>query len=205
MIDSQQKEGSVRRSISLYDLLETIEQETLPALEADRQFEKNQSTEKIQQKVPYISFQIAGVKMMIPLASVAEVGYLPDVTALPHLPVWIRGIVQLQGEILPVIDLLTMFQVSQGHAFISSKSFLLLNWPDFKLCLEVEKISGTLNVDMHQETLMPLVQKEKDFFGGLAVYVQGRLRIGDGIVYLLNLAGVKDSPVLNDWKDAHHI
>ncbi len=205
MNDTQQTGGAGVNTLSLHALLETIEQETLPALEADRQFAQKQSLETIQQKVPYVSFQLAGVKMMLPLASVAEVGHLPDVTALPHLPAWINGIVQLQGEIIPVINLLTLFQMDPGPRFISSKSFLLIDWPDYKICLVVEKISGTLNLDLQQEKLAPLVQQDNQIFGGLSAYVQGVMQIGDDRVYLLNLTGMKDSPLLNNWKEEYQV
>ncbi len=200
MSDHQPKESAATEVLSLYSLLEKIEQEILPAFIADRQFQKRQRGENQEHRIPYVSFQLAGVKMMVPLELIAEVGHLPVVTSLPHLPAWITGIVQLQGEILPVINLLKFFQLDQGRLMLAAKSFLLFSWHDLKMCLEVEKISGVVNIDLQQEVVMPLIQKEKDVFGEMAAYLQGGVSIGGERAYLLNLVEMKNNSSLTSWK-----
>ncbi len=196
----QQKEASAAGALSLYSLLETIEQGTMPALTADRQFLERQSSESVENKVPYISFQLAGVQMMIPQEFVAEVGHLPVVTTLPHLPAWIRGVVQLQGEIFPVINLPELFQIHRGLLLSVARSFLLFNMDDFKVCMEVEKISGISNFQVQQEDLTPLTQEEKEFFGDFAVFFKGSVETGQTSIYLLNFTGIKNIPFLNRWE-----
>ncbi len=53
----------------------------------------------------YVVFELDDDRFAIPLASVVETESVPHVTPLPGLPESIRGVFNLRGEILPLIDL----------------------------------------------------------------------------------------------------
>jgi purine-binding chemotaxis protein CheW len=52
----------------------------------------------------YVVFQLAGRQFALPLTSVVETERLPRITPLPGLPECIRGVFNLRGEILPLVD-----------------------------------------------------------------------------------------------------
>ena len=52
----------------------------------------------------YLGLQIAGAPYAIPLAQCRNVLRLPRLARVPHAPRWLRGVLSLRGEILPVID-----------------------------------------------------------------------------------------------------
>jgi purine-binding chemotaxis protein CheW len=48
---------------------------------------------------------IAGGRYAVPMAAVAEVGRVPRITRVPGVPVWVAGVANWRGRILPVVDL----------------------------------------------------------------------------------------------------
>lgn len=55
----------------------------------------------------YIVFSLGRARYAVPIGAVIEVGSVPPVTPVPHLPPWVLGVTNLRGEILSVLDLAT--------------------------------------------------------------------------------------------------
>jgi purine-binding chemotaxis protein CheW len=55
--------------------------------------------------VQYLSFSIAGEEYALGILQVREIIEYDTVTRVPGAPVWIRGVTNLRGSVLPVIDL----------------------------------------------------------------------------------------------------
>jgi len=54
---------------------------------------------------PYLLFGLAGAEYAVALSNVLEIRDPPAVTPLPHVPEWVRGVSNLRGDILSVVDL----------------------------------------------------------------------------------------------------
>jgi purine-binding chemotaxis protein CheW len=55
--------------------------------------------------VQYLSFVIAGEEYAIGILQVREIIEYESVTRVPGAPEWIRGVTNLRGSVLPVVDL----------------------------------------------------------------------------------------------------
>jgi purine-binding chemotaxis protein CheW len=53
----------------------------------------------------YLTFFIAGEEYAISILKVREVIEYDTLTAVPNTPAWIRGVVNVRGSVLPVVDL----------------------------------------------------------------------------------------------------
>lgn len=53
----------------------------------------------------YLSFTVGVENFAVPLLTVREVIAMPDVTALPHAPPHVVGIMNLRGQIITIFDL----------------------------------------------------------------------------------------------------
>lgn len=60
----------------------------------------------------YLTFIIRGEEHAVPILRVKEIIEYETVTRVPGTPQWVRGVINLRGAILPVIDLASKF----GHA-----------------------------------------------------------------------------------------
>jgi purine-binding chemotaxis protein CheW len=52
----------------------------------------------------FVSFEIGGTSFLIPIDRVIEFRTWVEPTAVPHTPDYVRGIVNIRGEIVPIYD-----------------------------------------------------------------------------------------------------
>lgn len=61
----------------------------------------------------YLSFHLGAEEYALPVLKVTEIIGLQDVTPVPQTPAYVRGVMNLRGKIIPVIDLRLKFQLPQ--------------------------------------------------------------------------------------------
>ncbi len=76
--------------------------------------ELNQDTEQNVQQ--YLTFMIGGEEYAISLLKVKEIIEYDTVTHVPKTPEWIRGVINLRGSVVPVIDLAVKFRQTPSVA-----------------------------------------------------------------------------------------
>lgn len=59
--------------------------------------------------VQYLTFFTAGEEYAIGIVKVAEIVEYEAITTVPNTPVWIRGVTNLRGRVVPVVDLAVKF------------------------------------------------------------------------------------------------
>lgn len=59
----------------------------------------------------YLSFHLRSETYGVPVLKIREILRMMEVTAVPQLPDYIRGVVNLRGKIIPVLDLRRRFQL----------------------------------------------------------------------------------------------
>ncbi|MEM7251444.1 MAG: chemotaxis protein CheW [Pseudomonadota bacterium] len=52
----------------------------------------------------YIAFRLAGVPLATPMAEVKEILSYPDLTAVPGAKRWLKGIAQVRGRLMSIVD-----------------------------------------------------------------------------------------------------
>src|SRR5580698_4097982 len=59
----------------------------------------------------YLTFQLAGEEFGIRVLKVREIMGVQDITAVPQTPPHIKGVINLRGKVVPVVDLRLKFGV----------------------------------------------------------------------------------------------
>ncbi len=62
----------------------------------------------------YLTFILGGESYAIPVLKVREIIRLTSITAVPQMPDYIRGVINLRGKIIPVMDLRRRFGFAQA-------------------------------------------------------------------------------------------
>lgn len=58
----------------------------------------------------YLTFTLAGEEYAVNILKVREIiRYDPALTAVPAMPAWVRGVINLRGSVVPVVDLAVKF------------------------------------------------------------------------------------------------
>lgn len=64
---------------------------------------------KAEQELQLVTFRLANEEYGLPITKVQEINRLVPVTKLPQTPIFMEGIINLRGRIIPVIDLRKRF------------------------------------------------------------------------------------------------
>jgi purine-binding chemotaxis protein CheW len=185
---------------SLQELLAFIDLETAPSLMLDRALLQERATRNIRVKNPYISFVLGGCEMALSIRSLQEIGYLPSITPLPNLPAWIKGIIQIRGEILSVVDFVALFGLVEERGHGQHNSYLLFKQQEFKFCLPVHRITGVVNFDEQRDHLETLAPGQAAILAGLAGFFKGVLTIDHRRVCILDSDTLGNSPLIKKWQ-----
>lgn len=98
--------------------------------------------------VEIIEFTLATESYGIESAFVKEVYPLKDFTPLPGVPLYIMGIVNVRGQILPVVDLRKFFSLSEKGLGEMNKVIILRNdQMEFGIVADVVEGIRTLSID----------------------------------------------------------
>ena len=88
-----------------------------------------------------VGFTLAGQRMVAPMAEVAEILSVPNSTRLPGVKPWVRGVANVRGRLLPLIDLELFF----GGSLIGNRKqqrVLALEYGDMYTGLIVSEVHG---------------------------------------------------------------
>jgi len=112
----------------------------------------------------YATFYLAGIYFGIPAISVQEVLEYQHVIPVPLAPAALPGIINLRGQILPVLDLRERLQLASSQArSLEDSRMAVVRTQDGLLTLLIDRVGEILDVDSDTfeppaETLKPGVR-----------------------------------------------
>lgn len=126
----------------------------------------------------YIAFRIRSEEYCIEIMAVREIRRWSNATSLPRAPEFVKGVINLRGAVLPVIDFgarlgLGASEVSERH------SIIIVETNDQMLGLLVDTVSDILAVsdDTLQPTPSIASEKVHEIVSGLIIIEDRMLRL----------------------------
>lgn len=89
-----------------------------------------------------VGFILNGVRFVAPMDEVAEILTMPRITPIPGVDGWIKGIANVRGRLLPVIDLMGFFMGQQTGVSTKLKRLLVIEAGDIYTGLIVDNVFG---------------------------------------------------------------
>ena len=71
--------------------------------------------------VKHVLFSLNDSHYAVPMSNVLELLRLPNITALPNVPDWLRGVTNLRGDVLSVVDLRTLLGLPVAVGSVSQR------------------------------------------------------------------------------------
>lgn len=106
----------------------------------------------------YLTFKLAGEEYGIGILMVQEIRGWSEVTAIPHAPAWVLGVMDLRGVAVPIIDLRRRFELEPA-AFGPSTVVIVVRVPDAvqprTLGLVVDAVSEVYDIDAAAHRSLP--------------------------------------------------
>jgi purine-binding chemotaxis protein CheW len=150
----------------------------------------------------YLTFHVGTEEFAIAVLSVREIMGVQDITAVPHTPSYIKGIINLRGKVVPVVDLRLKFglpatEYTQRTCIIvvevAGESAPLL------MGAVVDSVSEVLNVASSE------VEKTPDFGEGVTIpYLLGIAKSKGNVTILLDIDKVLANSELSGISNLVH-
>jgi purine-binding chemotaxis protein CheW len=93
----------------------------------------------------YLAFHLGAEEFGIPVLSVREIMGLQDITAVPHTPAHVRGVINLRGKVIPVIDLRLKFGLPAVE-YGQRTSIIVVRVAELMMGIVVDGVSEVLNL-----------------------------------------------------------
>ncbi len=145
----------------------------------------------------YVLFTIGSTVYAVPEALVTELDRIPRITTVPNVPAWVRGVANLRGDVISVIDLrafLDLDATSSSRGRIVVVRLLDQRFSTALVVDEVEQIAALPDADIRP----PAAPLE----GALAAFLRGVCVVGDRPVAVLDLDRFLRSPDIRQFDEA---
>lgn len=124
-------------------------------------------------------FTLEGHRYALPLEDVCELVRAVRLTPLPRAPSVVEGLLNLRGELLPVLDMRRRFRLP-ARPLSSADHLVVAQAGPRRVSLRVDRAEGLLSLEAGQWDMAP---GELPGVG----YVAGALKLPDGLVLLHDL------------------
>ncbi len=129
--------------------------------------------------IELVVFALDGQRYALKLAAVERVLRAAEITPLPKLPDIVLGVLNVAGEILPVLDIRRRFHLPSRETD-PADHLILARTARRRVALVVDRVSGV--VERPEAEVIPA----EDVLPGLE-YVSGAAKLADGLVLIHDL------------------
>jgi purine-binding chemotaxis protein CheW len=133
----------------------------------------------------YLTFALAHEEYGLEILKVREIiGYM-EITAVPQAPHYVKGVINLRGQVIPVVDLRTKFGMETAD--VTDQTCIIV----VEIAQQGRKCSTGIVVDRVQEVLDIEGQniEESPQFGGSVDtdFIMGMAKVSDSVKILLDI------------------
>ncbi len=153
----------------------------------DELMEDSIDEEENTQQNKYLLFPLGEELYGIPIQTVINIVELQKITAVPDVPGYIKGLINLRGNVLPVIDLRVRFNLS-AREYDDRTCIIIVKSKDQSFGLIVDTVAEVQDIPADQ--IEPPVQVMNKKFN--KQYIMGIGKVGDSIRILLDVDKLLD-------------
>jgi len=136
----------------------------------------------------YLTFMLAEEEYGIGILEVKEIIRMMPITTVPRTPAFVKGVINLRGKVIPVVDLRVRFGLTASE--YTERTCIIV--------VELASESGALPIGMVVDAVSEVLHiKREDLeaaptFGGTldTAYILGMAKVDGGLIILLDIEAV---------------
>lgn len=134
--------------------------------------------------VQVVSFHLSTEEYGVDISQVQEIIRMVEITHVPRAPRFMEGVINLRGQLIPIIDLRTRFGM-QRTEHTKSTRIVVTEIGSKMVGIIVDSVSEVLNIPIEQ------VEDAPEMIAGVGTeYIQGVGKVNDRLIILLDLTMV---------------
>ena len=134
------------------------------------------------QKGKFLTFHVAGEDYGIEIRYVTEIIGIQKITDVPDMPDFVRGVINLRGKVIPVMDVRTRFHLPPRD-YDDRTCIIVVNINEMAVGLVVDKVNEV--ADIPESQIEPAPRSGR---GGGSRYIKGMGKIGNEVKILLDVS-----------------
>jgi purine-binding chemotaxis protein CheW len=139
----------------------------------------NKDKDKNSHKTRFLTFKIGTEIFAIKIESIQEIFIYPDmITELPNTTSVVKGVINLRGEVTPIIDLRMHFNINKNPTYDDRTIVISINTSDNRMIgLVVDRINNIENINLSNLSRSPDI--------GTSIssdYIQGLFKNNEGFM-----------------------
>jgi len=150
--------------------------ERLDADLLEEDYEEDEDT----QEDKYLTFILSREEYGIEIRHVTEIIGIQNITEVPDMPHYIKGVINLRGKVIPVMDVRLRFELEE-RPYDDRTCIIVINIDDQSVGLIVDRVSEVLDIPKGGVEPPPKVKR-----GESSRFIQGMGKVGDRVKILLN-------------------
>lgn len=128
-----------------------------------------------------VSFRLGNEEYGVDIMHAQEIILIEHITEMPQVPEYVRGLINLRGSIIPIVDLRTRFRLKKGERTEDSR-IVILNIQEKTIGIIVDAVHEVLHIQESQVEPAP-----PGICGIGHQYVRGLVKYKDRLLVLLDI------------------
>ena len=139
------------------------------------------------EEIQVVAFRLGQEEYAVDILAVQEIIKITQVTRVPKAPKFVQGVINLRGNVVPLINLRSRFELDEKENSSSSR-FIILNINDHRIGVTVDSVTEVARISQDNiEDSVSLENIDKDFVKGIGKH-NGRLLIMLKLEEIIRLA-----------------
>lgn len=140
-----------------------------------------------------VAFRLSSEEYALPITKVKDINRVRPLTKIPKSPTFMKGVINLRGEIIPVVDLRERFNLPVSEATDDSR-IMVVDSNNRLLGIIVDGVTEVLSIPTTEIDIPPAVTKLN------IKQVPGVGKVNNRLLILLNIDEVFSAEEVNDLK-----
>jgi purine-binding chemotaxis protein CheW len=132
------------------------------------------------QEGKYLSFLIGKEEYAVEIRFVTEIIGMQKITILPDLPVFVKGVINLRGKVIPAIDVRLRFGLDE-RTYDDRTCIVITRLNDSSVGLIVDSVSEVLDIPQNNIDPPPRIRK-----GSESRFIKGLGKLGSDVKIILD-------------------
>lgn len=128
----------------------------------------------------YLTFRVGDEVYGIEIAYVTEIVGMQKITEVPDMPDFVRGVINLRGQVIPVIDVRARFHM-EDRPYDDRTCVVVIRLNETSIGLVVDTVNEVMDIPASQVSPPPKLGQ-----GGGNRYIKGMGKVGDEVKILLD-------------------
>jgi purine-binding chemotaxis protein CheW len=131
-----------------------------------------------------VTFALGSEEYGVDIAQVQEINRMVTITHVPRAPQFMEGVINLRGQLIPIIDLRTRFGMERSERTKNTR-IVVTEIGNKRIGMVVDSVSEVLRIPVEQ------IEDAPDLVAGVDTeYIRGVGKMGDRLIIMLDLGRV---------------